>query len=345
MVAMRFRRWSLHLTSLIGDYMWYDGNKTLSYNALYNFIIGNRGCGKTYWAKKWAIKDFLKSGQQFIYVRRFETEFTANRRFFTAHYDEFPDTGFSVNGMEYRINDQPAGYGLSLSKANVQKSLTFNDVNKIIFDEFIIDKGYYHYLPNEVEAFLNLYETIARMRENVRVFFLSNSITMINPYFLYFDLSMPKGKTIHKKGDLLIELVQNQEFIEAKKKTRFGKLIEGTSYSKYAIENTFLRDTTEFVRSRPPRCHPYFNVNWKSEILSVWADTEDNLYITEGLANDKPLFALKKDDHDESSLLISQFRSSYYFKYLIEAFENGRLFFTNVKCKNISLEMFSLMIR
>ena len=44
--------------------MWYDISKTLSYNALFNFVIGARGVGKTYAFKRWAIKDFLKNKKQ-----------------------------------------------------------------------------------------------------------------------------------------------------------------------------------------------------------------------------------------------------------------------------------------
>lgn len=42
--------------------MWWDLKNTLSYNALFNFVVGSRGCGKTYGFKKWAAEDFIKTG-------------------------------------------------------------------------------------------------------------------------------------------------------------------------------------------------------------------------------------------------------------------------------------------
>lgn len=54
--------------------MYWDINKSLSYNALFNFIIGARGVGKSYGAKKLAIQNFLKKGKQFVYVRRYKEE-------------------------------------------------------------------------------------------------------------------------------------------------------------------------------------------------------------------------------------------------------------------------------
>ena len=48
------------------------------------------------------------------------------------------------------------GYALALSTSNILKSTSFDGVTTIIFDEFIIDKGCYHYLQNEVESMLEM---------------------------------------------------------------------------------------------------------------------------------------------------------------------------------------------
>ena len=42
--------------------MWWDLKNTSSYNALFNFVGGSRGCGKTYGFKNWAAEDFIKNG-------------------------------------------------------------------------------------------------------------------------------------------------------------------------------------------------------------------------------------------------------------------------------------------
>ena len=73
--------------------MWWDLKNTLSYNALFNFVVGSRGCGKTYGFKKWAAEDFIKNGNQFIYIRRYKTEMNkkAKENFWAAVAHEFPD--------------------------------------------------------------------------------------------------------------------------------------------------------------------------------------------------------------------------------------------------------------
>ena len=52
--------------------MYYDFSKLVSYNALLSFVIGERGVGKTFGAKKFVINDFLKNGNQFVYLRRYK---------------------------------------------------------------------------------------------------------------------------------------------------------------------------------------------------------------------------------------------------------------------------------
>ena len=49
--------------------MYYDISHILTYNAYFNFLIGERGVGKTFSSKKFVINKFLKKGEQFIYLR------------------------------------------------------------------------------------------------------------------------------------------------------------------------------------------------------------------------------------------------------------------------------------
>lgn len=58
------------------------------------------------------------------------------------------------------IDDEICGYAMPLSVANILKSSTYENVDTIIFDEFIIDHGTYHYLQNEVIQLLDVLETI-----------------------------------------------------------------------------------------------------------------------------------------------------------------------------------------
>ena len=323
--------------------MFWDISRPLSYNALLNFIVGNRGGGKTYGAKEFCIKNFIKKDEQFIYLRRYKQELRRIGTFFEDIKNAFPDNELKVKGKEFYINNKLAGYALPLSTAKIEKSTAFPKVTTIVFDEFILDKGNYHYLQDEVTAFLEFYETVARSRP-VRVLFLSNALTITNPYFLYFNIKIPYGSTISCKNDILIELVQDKEFIEMKKETRFAKIIEGTAYADYAIDNNFLRDTKTFVEKKSGTCNYVFSFAYKGEVYGVWRSfSQGKIWVS--LDYDKTYaktYALTKEDHTPNTLLLSSLNKSHNFKMFIEQYKMGNVYFESQNIKNICYEVVKL---
>lgn len=322
--------------------MWYDITKTLSYNCLFNFVVGMRGVGKTYAFKRWAIRDFLKTGAEFIYVRRYKTEFRGKDgkyidKFFDDIRNEFPNVKLEVKGLDFFINSKYAGQAIALSTAKALKSVPFPNVNKICFDEFILDKGSYHYLPDEVTNFLELYSTIARQRDNVRVVFLSNALTISNPYFTYFHLTPPFGKkTIARCSDeILIEVVREEEFTAAAKKTRFGSIIDGTDYGRYNMENEFYRDNRNFVAKKTPGSEYYFTVRYNAVNYGIWVDYKEGV-LTVSLDTDpsnQMIYALTNDDHEPNALLTTG-RRSVMLTTLANMYAVGAVRFESVSIKN-----------
>ena len=206
--------------------MFWDIAETLSYNALLNFVVGSRGCGKSYGSKKWCIDDYIKTGKQFIWVRRFNSEFDDFKNSFFSDINHiYPDHEFSFKTINYNThkfmcNGEVMGFGIPLSISLKKKSIPYTEVDKIIFDEFIIEKGSSYYLRNEVEVFLDLMETVIRLRTDFKAcMFIANAITFTNPYFLYFNIQKPRNKKMIKRsGDILIQFVANEDFMEKKKR-------------------------------------------------------------------------------------------------------------------------------
>lgn len=54
--------------------IFWSPQKLLSYNAFLNFVIGERGVGKSYAMKSYEITHFLKTHKQFVYLRRYKEE-------------------------------------------------------------------------------------------------------------------------------------------------------------------------------------------------------------------------------------------------------------------------------
>lgn len=322
---------------------WYNGNTTLSHNCLFNFIIGSRGVGKTYWSKKWQVKNFLKNKGQFVYVRRYKEELKGDslEKYFDVIKHEFQDTTFNVKGKTFYINGEVAGFAIPLSTALNKKSTEYPNVTSITFDEFLIEKGTYHYLQKEVEKFLGLYETVARMRENVIVFFLANATTVTNPYFLYFNIKLPYGSTFYKKGDILFEYINNEEYLEEKSKTRFAQIIQGTDYAGYSIENKFLLDQTSLIEKKSGRADFMFSMTYNGYKLGVWISWSDGkLWVSYDIADHNRLhYAITLEDHSENTVLIKALYKNSSFKTFLESYRIGKVYFEDMNIKNITYEI------
>lgn len=322
---------------------YYDVTQTLSYNCLFNFIIGNRGAGKTFSCKDYGISHYIKKKKQFIYLRRYKEELQKTiPTFFADIKVNYPNKKFEVKGNKFYLDDEIIGYYFSLSTANILKSMSFPDVDTIIFDEFIIDKGCYHYLSDEVKSFLEFYETVSRMRD-VKVLFLANAITMTNPYFLYFNIDLPYNKTVKTFKDnlLLIQLVQNQDFIEAKKKTKFGRLIADTDYEKYSIENQFLRDNKNFIEHKAPNSKFYFTFKHNDVFYGVWYNNDvGKLFVSLDYDKSNPIiYSTTLEDHTPNTMLLKNPNKSIFWRNFITQYKLGNIRFENIKIKNIVTDL------
>ena len=62
---------------------------------------------------------------------------------------------------------------------------------------------------------------------DIKVFMLGNPANIYtNPYFLYFDLKLPFNNDIKlfKDNLILLQYMKNEEYREAKRKTKFRKI-------------------------------------------------------------------------------------------------------------------------
>ena len=347
--------------------MFWDLKRVLTHNMLFHFIVGNRGGGKSFGAKDYVIDNFIKNKQQFGYIRRYKEDLREPmERFFDDIAYKYPEYEFKTDSKYFYIRQKPAdedqkwtkkdiaGFGFVLSTANNKKSIPYPLVTTLIYDEFLIEKGAQRYLKNEPKALLNLYETVARPgtdHPRVLLFMLANAITITNPYFLYFDLRMPKkmdknGKYIwkHPKKPILVEDVRNTTFIDRKKNTEFGKIIEGTNYAQYSIENKFLLDDDTFVEKKSPKARYYFTFIYKEHTLGVWADfVEGKMYVSQSVDPSYLLvYSITLQDHKPNTMLLKNKSRSSQFRTFLENYQLGNVRFESVNIKNICYEVIKM---
>lgn len=334
--------------------MYYNYNNLLSRNAMLNFIIGERGVGKTLNAIRYCVSDYIKNNHQFIYIRRYKTELDKTASAFfkdlqaNGYFDDLSLTVKKEKGIyRFEMDGQIIGYGISLTTAPILKSTAFPEVKNVIFDEFLINQGSsYRYLTDEVTQFLEVIETIGRLRD-LRIFMLGNASSITNPYFAYFNLSLPYNSEfkMFKDGLICVNYIKNLEYRKAKRQSKFGKLIDNTDYGSYAIDNQFLNDNSDFIKKKSSVSKFWGLLIIDNNKIGIWRDFKDgSVYLSSQYDPNTPLqFACSLKDHKTNTIFI-YYKKNPYIKLIIDNFNLGLVFFENQNTKNIVMKLINKCI-
>lgn len=263
----------------------YDFGPILSLNAVINMVTGGRGIGKTFGSKKLCINGYLKRGEQFMYIRRFQDEIKkARNQFFSDIAHEYPGYQFRIQGNEAQVsrigdkgkNWETMGFFFALTGAQKLKSVPFPRVKRIIFDEYITERGYGRYITDEVHALLNLYNTVDRNRDTTILFMLANAVTITNPYFIEWNIKPVVGITRYGKGNFIAaDFPASEEYQQSIAHTRLSQFIEDTEYGDYAMRNEFADNTDTLIEAKPSSAVYLWSIEVSAGIYSIWRD-EDN---------------------------------------------------------------------
>ena len=334
---------------------YYSFNYILSFNAVFNFILGARGLGKTYGAKYRAIKKALHSKEQFIYMRRYKTDLESRLTFFADIEHEFPDWDFRVNGhvaqashISTRESDKrpwkDLGFFIALSTAHSKKSVSYHNVTTIIYDEFIIEKGVIHYISGEAKAFMEFYNTVDRYKDKTKVFFLANSVSIDNPYFLKYDIIPNAGEKIILKYDGFVacHFPDNAEFKDGVRKTRFGKFMMDTDpdYVDYAVNNKFSDNHGLLIEKKTPESEYIMTVETEKGTFSVWCDWDSEIWYFQRKrpkGGEVKYTVIEKNVDTDKNLLL---RSDKLNQYIRTAYRQGRARFDRAQTRNSMIELF-----
>ena len=337
--------------------MYYNFDKLFSYSdALIYFVLGERGVGKSFNSKLAVLKKFIKTGEQFMYIRRYKTELdTALATFWNdlqanGYFDDLKlEVKKSKMLTTFTCDGEVCGYAVPLSTANILKSTPFPNVSTIIFDEFLLDSGgTYRYLKHEVTMFLDLIETVGRLRDNLKVILLGNNIAPhSSPYFAYWNLELPENGAefrTFKDGTIVVNYIRNLAYREAKKKSKFGKLIADSDYGRYAIDNVALRENNSFIEKRPAKStfESVLIVNGTS--IGVWNGRNGYLYLSEKFdPNCSFKFVFDYNDHTEGTIFENA-RNNLWLHLVIKAYKQGYLKFENQRIKGTAISLLNKCI-
>ncbi|MCS5736410.1 UNVERIFIED_CONTAM: phage DNA encapsidation protein [Kocuria sp. CPCC 205274] len=186
---------------------YYSTTKIDKKDATYNVIFGERSNGKTYALLEKGVKDYVKTGRQMAYVRRWKEDITGRRaaRLFAGlnengaiekitkgafkgvHYwaGKFYLCNYDEAGKVIYADTDIVAFAFALSDGEHDKSTSFPNVGTIIFDEFLTNRLY---LNDEFVLFMNCISTIVRKREDVKIYMLGNTVNKYCPYFAEMGL-------------------------------------------------------------------------------------------------------------------------------------------------------------
>lgn len=260
---------------------WVDAPAIMAGALTFNIIVGGRGTGKTFGFLE---QLRLDNPRPFLLMRRtqVQADLISNPRFspllaldrvrgchtITKKINKY------IGGIyEAEVNKDgtmeaygpPLGYTAALSSIHNVRGYSA-DVDDIIFDEFNPEKGERQTISDEFNSFRNAYETLNRNRElegrdPIKVWMLSNSNTLGNPYFIglriveQVDKMIRKGQEVWKdpeRGLMVVNLAASP-ISEKKAATALYRLTGPDEFTGMALGNEFSQEARSRTGSIPLR--------------------------------------------------------------------------------------------
>lgn len=346
--------------------MWYTPHRQLTYNRIFNFVVGVRGGGKTFNALKHAVEKYLKDGSEFIYLRRRQVhlddacngskgsgDLFADIRakgYFADH--EIKVSSDKSGGYNFYIDGKLMGYGKALSTSAGRRSASKPNVKRIIFDEFLIDDSagsQERYLNhgNEMFIFNNFYETIARGRD-IPVIFIGNAFSMVNPYFLELGIRIQDvvNNKIYKGKSWTVVFWKDEEFIAEREKTQFFQATKDSKFSEHAFGNTFYLDRKDFIKKRSKNSEHQFSLVYLGNTYGVWVDWDKGQYFVSSkgasTSRDKTI-SMSLADNKPNNVNIRRYRNLPFMKAFRIAAESNSIYFDTQEAFNSMNEIVYLL--
>ncbi len=327
----------------------YDNNgyvnipEILKHEAVFIFIYGGRGTGKTYGA----LQEMIKGSHKFIYMRRLAAQTDIVKKedmqpFRKLNADNnwkievFPINKYINSFNVADVNEDgkhiPAsenkGLLTSLSTFSNLRGIDLNDTEVMILDEFIPELNE-RPIKGEANALFNAYETVNRNRElsgqpPVKLLCLANSNRIDNPLFMELQLIRVAEK-IRKSGNeyyydkkrrmLLIDLYKSK-ISEEKSNTALYELTKGTEFFNMAIRNAFINEERGRIQSKPIK--EYRPIVGIGEITIYKHKSKHEYYVTSFRSGSPKTYGVGEKDRE-------RFRKDCF--YLWQAYMKNRIIF------------------
>lgn len=343
----------------MGQY--YDGTKLLSLKDLNGnppeiyICTTNRTGGKTTYFSRLCVNRFINKGEKFALFYRFNYELDdcADKFFKDIRILFFPTYEMTAKkkakGVYYELylNNISCGYAISLNSADQIKKYShlFNDVYRIMFDEFQSETN--HYCSEEVRKFISLHTSIARGQGKqvryVPVYMLSNPVSILNPYYVEMGISNKLNSNVKflRGNGFVLEQGYIKTADEAQKASGFNKAFMKNEYVNYSTQAVYLNDNVAFIE-KPKGVGKYLaTLRYEGKLFSVKEFVEEGIiYCDDRADNNFPLkISVTTDDHQINYVMLK--RNDIFLYTLKYYFDMGCFRFKNLQCKEVILKALS----
>lgn len=321
-----------------------------SKNALFNGAFSDRSDGKTFNVKEAMLDDYIDNDNDSIYIRRFKTEITkkmyssflnevllkSEKKTIYNQYDyKCAKDGIYIKrkGADDKEYHQFIYFVPITMSGKLKSSMDVDRIDNIYFDEYIpLDNQYAH---DEMNLILELWKSVDRDRDKVRMWFLGNKIRYYCPLFDYFkiDLKLSAKDTIrlYQNNTLAIQIYSCKEHRDKRKSSRFNDLVKGTQYEAY--ENGGILKALELKYKKHLDSYECF-ASFKTELGegTIWYDDDYNFIVSQTTRKDMLVIcdAVYKDDREIALVTLSNLANILKTNYKL-----GRVLFEDDKAFHI----------
>lgn len=339
----------------------YDGTKLLSMLDINGnkpeiyMCTSNRSAGKTTYFARLCVNRFLKHGEKFMLIYRFNYQLDdcADKFFKDINTLFFPGSVMqskrraSGTYHELFLDEKSCGYAVSLNSADGLKNYShlFSDTMRMMFDEFQSETN--HYCSEELRKFISIHTSVSRGQGQqiryVPVYMISNPVSIINPYYVEMGISPRLNDQVKfLRGDgFVLEQGYVEAASEAQKQSGFNRAFAKNDYVAYSSESVYLNDNKAFIE------RPNGNPRYLCTIRYNGCDYAIKEYVDLGIlyCDDRPdktfreKISVTTDDHEINYVMLK--RNDFFMANLRYFFEKGCFRFKDLRCKEALLKALS----
>lgn len=340
---------------------YYDGTKLLSLNDINGnkpeiyMCTANRTAGKTAYFSRLLVNKFLRNGQKFglLYRFNYELDDCAEKFFKDIGMLFFENKQLTAKKRakgiysELFLDEVPCGYALTLNSADQIKKMShlFSDIDFLMFDEFQSETN--KYCPDEIKKFISVHTSIARGHGKqvryVPVYMVSNAVSIINPYYTEMGISSRlQSNTKFLRGEgFVLEQGYVDSAARAQTESGFYKAFSANSYTQYASQNVYLNDNMAFIERPEGRGRYIATIRYMNVDYGVREYAEQGIIYCDNKADSSYPYklAVTTEDHNINYVMLK--RCDPFIDNMRYLFNRGCYRFHDLKCKEAVMRAIS----